>query len=197
VVSRSPDPRFHYLPTAMRVAIRPIEPGDRDAFAAAFERLSEESRYRRFLSPHDPLSEAELHYLTEVDHHDHEALVAVDPDTGDGVGVARYVRDLQRSDSAEIAVAVADDWQGRGVGTELLHRLADRAREEGIARFTALVLADNRPMMQLLGDLGEARVVDEGQGAVELAVDLPERALGPTLPAWLRSAARGALRLRG
>jgi GNAT superfamily N-acetyltransferase len=190
-------PRFHYLPSATRVAVRPIEPGDRNAFVAAFERLSEESRYRRFLSPHDHLSEAELHYLTEVDHRDHEALVAVDPDTGDGVGVARYVRDLQRSDSAEIAVAVADDWQGRGIGTELLHRLADRAREEGIARFTALMLADNRPMMQLLGDLGETRILDEGQGAVELAMDLPERGLGATLPAWLRSAARGALRLGG
>lgn len=179
----------------MRLAIRPIESGDRAAFVAAFERLSEESRYRRFLSPHDHLTAAELRYFTEVDHHDHEALVAIDRDAGEGIGVARFVRDRERPDSAEIAVAVADDWQGRGIGTELLHRLADRAREEGISRFTALMLADNRPMIQLLSDLGEARIFDEGQGAVELAVDLPERGLGAALPAWLRSAARGALRL--
>jgi RimJ/RimL family protein N-acetyltransferase len=181
----------------MRLAIRPIEPGDRAAFIAAFERLSPQSRFRRFLSPHDKLSAAELRYFTEVDHHDHEALVAVDVDAGEGVGVARYVRDRERPESAEIAVAVADDWQGRGIGTELLHRLADRARAEGIRRFTALMLADNEPMIHLLGDLGETRVVDQGQGAVELAVDLPERGLGAALPAWLRSAARGALRLRG
>jgi hypothetical protein len=92
----------------MRLVIRPIEPGDRTAVLAGFDRLSAESRYRRFLSPHDHLTAAELRYLTDVDHHDHEALVAVDPDTGEGVGVARYVRDPQRPDSAEIAVAVAD-----------------------------------------------------------------------------------------
>ena len=118
------------------IAVRPIEPGDKAALAAAFERLSAESRYRRFLSPHGELSAAELRYLTEVDHHDHEALVALDPATGEGVGVARYVRDRARPESAEIAVA-ADRWQGRGVGTLLLHRLVDRAREEGIRRSTA------------------------------------------------------------
>jgi RimJ/RimL family protein N-acetyltransferase len=175
--------------------IRPIEPGDKAGLIAAFERLSDESRYRRFLSPHQRLSTSELRYLTEVDHHDHEALVAIDPKSAEGIGVARYVRDRERPDSAEIAVAVADHWQARGIGTELLQRLADRAREEGIARFTALMLADNRPMMRLLGDLGVARVVDESQGAVELAVDLPQSGLGPTLPGWLRSAARGALHL--
>lgn len=177
------------------LVIRPIEPDDKVGLIAAFERLSDDSRYRRFLSPHPRLSEPELRYLTEVDHHDHEALVAIDPVTGEGVGVARYVRDRDNPDSAEIAVAVADHWQGRGVGTALLHRLADRARHEGIARFTALMLADNQPMMHVLGDLGAARVVDEGQGAVELAVDLPQRGLGTTLPGWLRSAARGALQL--
>jgi RimJ/RimL family protein N-acetyltransferase len=179
------------------LVIRPIEPDDKAGLIAAFERLSDESRYRRFLSPHDRLSAAELRYFTEVDHHDHEALVAIDPVAGEGVGVARYVRNGERLDSAEVAVAVADHWQGRGVGTELLHRLADRAREEGIARFTALVLADNEAMMHLLDDLGTARVVDQGQAAMELAVDLPPRGLGAVLPAWLRSAARGALRLPG
>ena len=174
------------------IAVRPIEPGDKAALAAAFERLSAESRYRRFLSPHGELSAAELRYLTEVDHHDHEALVALDPATGEGVGVARYVRDRARPESAEVAVAVADRWQGRGVGTLLLHRLVDRAREEGIRRFTALMLADNEPMAHLLEDVGETRVLDAGQGTVQLAVALPESGVGAALAAWLRSAARGA-----
>jgi GNAT superfamily N-acetyltransferase len=179
------------------IAVRPIEPGDKAGLAAAFDRLSDESRYRRFLSPHGHLSAAELRYLTEVDHHDHEGLVALAPATGEGVGVARYVRDAGRPDSAEVAVAVADDWQGRGVGTMLLHSLADRAREEGVRRFTALMLADNEPMAHLLGDIGETRILDAGQGAVELAVALPESGLGAALVAWLRSAARGAMRLPG
>jgi RimJ/RimL family protein N-acetyltransferase len=179
------------------ISVRPIEPDDKTGLAAAFQRLSDESRYRRFLSPHGRLSAAELRYLTEVDHHDHEALVALDPATGEGVGVARYVRDRGRPDSAEVAVAVADGWQGRGVGTLLLHRLADRAREEGVRRFTALMLADNEPMAHLLGDIGETGVLDAGQGTVELAVALPESGLGAALAALLRWAARGAMRLPG
>jgi RimJ/RimL family protein N-acetyltransferase len=176
------------------LVVRPIEPGDKEGLAAAFERLSPESRYRRFLTPHDRLS-AELRYLTEVDHRDHEALVAIDPRTGEGVGVARYVRDRDDHRNTEIAFAVADDWQRQGVGTELLHRLADRARDGGVSRFTALMLADNTAMRHVLGDLGAVRVVDRAQGGVELSVDVPKRGLGSTLPAWLRSAARGALRL--
>jgi GNAT superfamily N-acetyltransferase len=176
--------------------IRRIEPDDKAGLTAASERLSDESRYRRFLSPHGRLSAAELRYLREVDHDDHEALVTTDPATGEGVGVARYVRDAERADSAEIAVAVADHWQGRGVGTELLHHLPDRAREEGMARFTALMLADDRPMMHLLGDLGAARrrrVAGRGGAGGRP----PATGLGAALPGWLRSAARGALRLPG
>ena len=62
---------------------------------------------------------------------------------GRGVGIARYVRDAEDPQAAEIAVTIVDDWQGRGLGTELLAQLSDRARQEGIRRFTALVAADN------------------------------------------------------
>ncbi len=180
----------------LRLRIRPIEPDDKAALAEGFERLSEESRYRRFLSAHPRLSASDLRYLTEVDHRDHEALVAFDARTDAGVGVARFIRDPARPDSAEIAVAVTDDAQGRGVGTALMRRLADRAREEGIGRFTAVMLADNAPMVHLLDDLGAMRVLDRDQGEVEFAVDLPERGLSSALRGWLRSAARGVLHLR-
>jgi len=62
-----------------QVVIRPIEPSDADAMRAGFERLSLESRYERFLSPMDHMSTAMVRYFTDVDHHDHEALVAFDP----------------------------------------------------------------------------------------------------------------------
>src|SRR5271166_6358197 len=130
------------------LTVRPIRPQDAEALRAGFERLSEESRYRRFLSPMSHLSEPTLRYLTEVDHRDHEALVAVGAD-GTLVGVARSVRSRDDPQVAEAAVTVADDWQGRGMGTALLGILADRARSEGISRFTALMLAENRDMLDL------------------------------------------------
>jgi hypothetical protein len=74
------------------IEIRPVTPADRETLRQGFERLSPESRYRRFFGPQPELSERDLDYLTDVDHHNHEALVATDPDTGDAVGVARFVR---------------------------------------------------------------------------------------------------------
>ena len=111
------------------IEIRPIEASDRAVLAAGLARMSPESRYRRFLSPTANLTENELRYLTEVDHHDHEALVAVEPGTAEGIGVARYVRLEDRPEVAELAVAVVDDKQGQGVGSLLLQRLAAVARE--------------------------------------------------------------------
>src|SRR3954452_20060284 len=125
-----------------QIAIRPIAPSDRDAVADGLHRLSPESRYRRFFAPVPELSDRDLDYLTRVDHHHHEALVALDADTGIGVGVARFV---QTGDGrAEPAMVVVDDWQGRGVAAVLLDALVARAREEGVQRFVAPVLADNR-----------------------------------------------------
>jgi GNAT superfamily N-acetyltransferase len=158
--------------------IRPIEPGDKAALASAVDQSSSEAVFRRFLNPHGRLTEAELRYLTEVDHRDHEALLAVVPGTGNSVGVARYVRDHERRDSAEIAVAVLEAWQGRGVGKALLHRLADRARDEGIAQFTAVMLSENRPMRQLLATLGTPRLLSSEAGAVELVVELQPTSSG-------------------
>ena len=88
------------------------------------------------------------------------------------MGVARYVRDRERRDSAEIAVVVNDAWQGHGVGSALLFQLADRARHEGITRLTALMLTDNRSMARLFAELGEPRVVSRDGGTVELAVEI-------------------------
>jgi GNAT superfamily N-acetyltransferase len=177
------------------LTVRPIEPGDRDALAEGFERLGAASRYSRFLAPMGHLSEAQLRYLTDVDHHDHEALVAFvageDGGEGEGVGVARFVRLRDDPAAAEFAVTVADDWQGHGIGTALLALLADRAREEGIDRFRGLMLARNRPIHELVEHFGEPRVIDRGPGTVEVEVDLPPAGAGEHLQAMLRAAARG------
>jgi nucleotide-binding universal stress UspA family protein/RimJ/RimL family protein N-acetyltransferase len=173
------------------VSIRAIEPADRPQLQAAFDRLSAESRYRRFMRPMQQLSSAELGYLTAVDHRDHEALVAISP-AGDIVGVARYVR-VDEPEAAEAAVTVADDWQGRGLGKALLEPLVERARDEGITRFRALVLSDNRRALGVLEALGETRRTRAGPN-IELDIELPARAgVGPALAAALRAAAAGTL----
>jgi RimJ/RimL family protein N-acetyltransferase len=132
------------------VLIRPVQPADAPLVADAFTRLSLKSRQQRFLTPKQELSAAELRYLTDIDHHDHEALAAVSRTDGRGVGIARYVRRAEDPQTGEIAVTVVDEWQGRGLGAELLARLSDRARQEGICRFTALVSAENAAVRGLL-----------------------------------------------
>src|SRR4051794_24935940 len=173
------------------VAVRPIRPDDRDALAAGFERLSPESRYRRFFSPVSRLTDRQLEYLTRVDHHDHEALVAVDEASGALIGVARFVR-IRRGE-AEPAMVVADDWQGRGVGTALLERLVDRAFDEGVDTFRAQVLAGNAEAIRILQRLGDTDVGRQGAEA-EVRVRLRERgaAVGP-LRALLRGVAAGTI----
>lgn len=174
------------------VVIGRLTPADAPVLAAAFERLSEESRRLRFLGPKPTLSRSELRYLTEVDGHDHEALGAIDPASGRGVAIARFVRDTRDPERAEVAVTVADDWQSQGLGKIMLGRLADRAREEDVRRFTALVSTDNRGMRTLLGEVGSDTTVHHvGSGVAEWEIELAPKGLGHQLEQALRAAAAG------
>lgn len=172
--------------------LRPIEPDDKRALADGFDRLSPESRYRRFFAPMSRLRGTDLRYLTEIDHRDHEAILAVVPTSGEAIGVARYVRGEEDPTTAEVAVAVVDDWHGRGVATALLDRLVDRARENGVKRFLALVLADNAEAIELFRQLsvGDPTPHLGDSGYVELEIELPEGASLPHAP--LRRALRAA-----
>jgi RimJ/RimL family protein N-acetyltransferase len=178
------------------VEVRPIEPDDKERLREGFAAMSMESRYQRFLTPLDHMSDSMLRYLTEVDHRDHEALVAFEPDSGRGIGVARYVRDTDDPESAEAAVTVADDWHGRGLGTALLREIADRARDDGIKRFTAYVLARNEDMIDILFRLGPAKVVDRSNGTVQIEAELPSAGLTDQLRGLLRLAAHMTKRAR-
>ena len=155
------------------VLIRPVQPEDKELFLAGWERFGEESRYRRFMGAKGGLSPRDLAYFTEVDHVDHEAIGARDAETGEGVGVARYVRLPNQPTVAEAAVAVVDDWQRRGLGGELLRRLTERARANGIERFHASLFAVNHAMLALFEDLGELEVQHVGEGRIEIDVELP------------------------
>jgi len=172
----------------VRLEIRPIDAEDKSALVDAFSHLSQRSVYRRFLAPVKRLTENELTYLTELDHSDHEALIAL-TETGEIVGVARYVRQPADPKRAEAAVTVRDEWQGRGVGTSLLHLLARRATGNGVEQFTGVCLAENREMLQLFDELGPSTRHRADGDVTEVEVTLPTTATHAIRPA-LRAAAR-------
>jgi GNAT superfamily N-acetyltransferase len=160
------------LADGARLRVRPIDPADRGPLADAFGRLSARSRHQRFLAPKVRLSTRELDYLTEVDHVTHEALVAIDETTGDIVGVGRYATGHGGGVVADMALAVADAWQRRGIGHALAVRLVERARANGITRLTGTMLADNVRAHSLLDRLG-FRVCSVGAGVLDVVLDVP------------------------
>ena len=147
--------------TAALINVRPLDWRDRDAFSAWFGRLSDDSRRKRFLGPKPRLSARELTYLTEVDQVNHTALVAVD-DRGQLIGEARYATSKPGDEVADFAVTVADEWQGRGIGSRLAARVIESARANGITRLTAMTLWDNTAAIALLHRLGFLRAGYDG-----------------------------------
>jgi acyl-CoA synthetase (NDP forming)/GNAT superfamily N-acetyltransferase len=133
------------------VLIRPIRPTDAPALAAFHGRQSRDSIYRRYFSPKPHLSEAELAHFTVVDFIDRAALVV--ERYGEFIAWASYERWPGRDD-ADAAFQVDDSHQGKGIATLLLEHLAAVARSNGIVRFTAEVLADNRPMLAVFARAG-------------------------------------------
>ena len=151
--------------------IRPIRAGDAARVAAAFESFSERTRYQRFLAPKPRLSSSELRYLTDVDQRRHVALAAVNPADGAFVGIARYATAPGEHETADVAVVVADAWQGTGIGTRLMRELVARAAANGIARLTGVTLQGNSAARALLRRVG-FRTRAYTDGLVELELDL-------------------------
>jgi RimJ/RimL family protein N-acetyltransferase len=171
-----------------RVLVRPIRPEDKALLLDGFERLSAESRLRRFMAPIDELTAEQLRYLTEIDYADHFAWVAVLAARPDfGVGVGRYIRIADEPAVAEAAITVVDDYQGRGLAMLLLAMLAATARTAGIEKFRAYVLEDNVVMRGLLESLGlEAHHDAPGVLVVDASLDpakLPDSPAGRALRA--------------
>jgi acetyltransferase len=156
-----------------RVRVRPIAPGDEDLLYDAFSRMSERSVYLRFLSPLKRLPEETAHRLAHVDHGNRYALIAVEGPPGKErmLGVARYDR-IGDSDTAEVAVAVPDDVQRQGIGAQLLSRIAEQARTQGIKQFMVLVLAENKSMLHLLRKMGWIHQARAKGGAYEITFDV-------------------------
>jgi RimJ/RimL family protein N-acetyltransferase len=158
------------LADGVRLDVRPIRAADRDAFSTWFGRLSPESRHRRFHGPKPRLSARELSYLTDVDHVNHTALLAVDG-AGGLIGEARYATSEPGARTADFAVTVADAWQGRGVGTRLGRRIVAAARANGMTGLTAITLPDNGAAIALVRRLG-FRLTGGDADALEFALTL-------------------------
>ena len=152
------------------IVVRPLATGDVAAIASWFEGLGPETRHARFLGSVALLDERTRSQLALVDHRDHEALTAVSPD-GAVVGIARYIR-LQQSATAEVAVAVADHWRGRGIATLLLAQIAGQARAAGIDCLTALCLASNTAVLCLLSRLGPMTATPPEAEVIEVRINL-------------------------
>lgn len=157
-----------------RVVVRPIRPADRPRLVKAMALLSARSRYLRFQGIVDHLTDDQLRYFTNVDHHDHEAWIAIDEDRPEipGAGVAQYVRLAEESQVAEAALTVADHYQGRGLGTVLMAVLARSAIANGIVTFRNYVLADNEVMLEVFQQLG-ADMTEEPFGIYRVDFSLP------------------------
>lgn len=169
---------FFVLTDGIRVRLRPIRPQDKAELTAGLGHLSEESVHKRFMSPKTHFSSAELRYLTEVDGRRHVALVAEEIDPPHRiVAVARYVSLAVEPGTADVAIVVGDAIQGQGLGSVLAAQLADEAARNGIRRFSATMLSDNRAAQRLMAHLrGHLERRSFGQGQSEVVADLQRAA---------------------
>ena len=168
-----PDEDRVILRDGSAVVVRPLATGDAAAISAWFEGLGPETRHARFLGSVALLDDRTRTQLAQVDHRDHEALTAVTAD-GNVAGIARYIR-LQQSSTAEVAVAVADRWQGRGIASLLLQQITARARAAGIDHLTALCLTSNTAILRLLSRLGPMTTTPPEAEVIEVRISLLPR----------------------
>lgn len=166
------------LRDGLPLQIRAIRPADRAELLAAIERTSEESRYSRFFAPKRTFSEREIEFFVDVDFVSHVALVAVleDGERQVIVGGGRYI--VSEPGRAEIAFAVDDSHQNRGIATRLLRHLFLIAREAGIGELVAEVLPDNAPMLKVFKRCGLAMTTRREPGVVHVTLDLSRRGPG-------------------
>ncbi|MCU0270257.1 MAG: GNAT family N-acetyltransferase [Acidimicrobiales bacterium] len=146
--------------------LRPIRSDDYQAHRDFIARLSPQTMYFRFFGPRRELTEEETTHFTTVDYRERMAFAAFLGE--EMVGVARYER-LGDDDVAEVAFVVDDAQQGRGLGTLLLEHLVAAARQQGITRFVAETLPDNRKMLSVFRDAGYRLTERYEDGVVHLS----------------------------
>jgi RimJ/RimL family protein N-acetyltransferase len=152
------------------VVIRALKPEDRSAMLSAVGRVGAQSLYRRFFGPKRGFSETEVDFFVNVDFVKHVALVASVDESGKDtiIGGGRYI--VTEPGAAEVAFAIVDGYQGKGIGTALLQHLVAIARDGGLERLVAEVLPENAPMLAMFRKCGF--VSKRSGGAVHVVLDL-------------------------
>jgi acetyltransferase len=142
------------------IVIRPIRPEDAEMEAEFVRNLSNEAKYFRFMNALQELSQEMLVRLTQIDYYNEMALIAVRPHSAapdetseEQIGVVRYTTNLDQK-SCEFALVVADAWQGRGIGHQMMQKLMEIARDRGLERMDGQVLSSNSRMLTLMKSLG-------------------------------------------
>jgi RimJ/RimL family protein N-acetyltransferase len=161
------------------VQVRAIRPDDTERLRAFHRQLSPESITFRFFRYMPELSLEEAERFTHVDYEQRMALVATSS-SGEAekiLGVVRY--EHIRPATAEVAFVVADHWQGHGIATALLHRLADYARERGYTTFVAMTMGSNTRMMEVLRNSGFPWTSHYATGEVEVRLDITRPPAAP------------------
>ncbi|HLZ95230.1 MAG TPA: GNAT family N-acetyltransferase [Candidatus Dormibacteraeota bacterium] len=169
-------PRALELADRTKVHVRPIVPEDEPLLHEAVAAMSERTVYFRFFSPLKRMPDALAHRLAVVDYDARFAIVATThrPSGKERIlGVARYDR-AQGTNVAEVAVAVVDEFQRRGLGRALLTILAKVARDHGIKTFSLIVLPENQQMLGLLRKMGWIHQAKLAGGVYEITFDLPD-----------------------
>lgn len=161
------------------IRVRRIRPEDAPQLREMHERLSPTTRRLRFFAAIPHLSADLAEHLCNVDFHNRYALVACEPEDSMLRGVGRYER--TEANAAEVAFVVEDYLQGRGVGSGLLKLLAGHARHHGIERFLAVVLPENRQMLEVFLHSGFPCRVWAGDGATNVEMDITRGEAPPAL----------------
>jgi GNAT superfamily N-acetyltransferase len=169
-VSEMGKDRTFTLSNGVEITFRIVRPDDARALQRLHARCSERSIYLRFFGSLEKLSDQQAQYFASTDGVNHLGLVALDPqDPNEIIAVARYARE-EFDERAEYAALVEDRWQGRGVGAKLTRQLIEKAQDNGVRSFYALVKGKNKSMLSVLRhlDLPEQERVEDGEKLVEV-----------------------------
>lgn len=158
--------KYIKLRDGTRILLRPIKPSDADIWVELYNSLSSNTKYLRFFTNMPTPNQKMIDKYTKIDYINNFAIIAIYNENGKDkmVGVVRYGLDPPDSNSAELAVVVADKWQGRGLGTQMLIYMLRVMQKRGVKKVKGDVFLRNDKMMQLMGESGFNFIKEDSYG---------------------------------